>query len=105
MMVCATCYRRWPRCRVCGMPLQKDASTELGDGRWLCNEDYNQGVFNQKDLEDVFRQTRRELERTFYRFSMIFPTTNVTTTLADANLIESVTRKLSRHKQAFSETQ
>src|SRR5262245_8187183 len=81
MMVCENCYGQVPRCHVCGVPLKPGESANLDDGRHVCNDDYRAGISKPEDLEEIFQQTRQELERTFYRFSMVFPATNVTVSL------------------------
>ncbi len=84
-MVCPRCYFLVPRCAICRMPLKKEAYKKLADGRVVCPDDFNVGVFGQQEAEEIARETRRELERTFYRFSMAFPETNVTVSLVAAD--------------------
>ena len=83
-MVCAKCYYLVPRCGICRLPIV-NGGKRLDDGRAICEADFNAGIFSQQDAEDILRQTQRELSRVFYRFSMVFPETNVTISLVGAD--------------------
>jgi hypothetical protein len=83
-MVCSRCASE-PHCAICWLPIRKGEAKQLDDGRTICTDDFNAGVFSQTELDEIARETRRELERTFYRFGMGFSGTNVTISLVPAN--------------------
>ena len=91
-MICANCYLRTPHCAICSLPIKKGEVEQLGDGRILCRTDFKAGIFSQEDATEIAKETRRELERTFYRFGMQFPETNVTISLVSADRISEVAR-------------
>jgi hypothetical protein len=92
-MICANCYVRTPHCGICFMPVQKDTYHQLQDGRIVCGEDFNAGIFSQEVADEIVKETRRELERTFYRFNMHFPETNVNVSIVSADRIYELAQR------------
>ncbi len=85
--LCPSCYYLVPRCNVCNMPVKENGGKELSDGRMLCDDDYAVGIFTTQQVEEIFRDTRNELNRLFNRFAMTFPEKNVTVSIVSADRI------------------
>lgn len=66
--VCLTCSRLPKQCYLCGMPVKKDF-TELSDQRTLCARDVKTVVLDDDEALEMARETRRELDRLFSRFT------------------------------------
>lgn len=90
--VCAQCLNRKERCYVCKLPIAKDIH-QLEDGRQFCNQDFHEGVFDEREAQRIAYETTRELTRVFYRFSMKFPETNVVVSIVSPRVLHQRTRE------------
>lgn len=80
--VCPECALSRPRCFLCGLPTNKNSTTELPDGRVLCERDAKTAVLTTEDGLRICRETKAALDRLFSRF-LSLPETNVTVSVVD----------------------
>lgn len=58
---CEKCESRYPKCFVCGVPVAKNGM-RLFDGRFECNKDANEAIFNEEQARVLYRQAVAEVE-------------------------------------------
>jgi len=81
VQVCRKCAMSTSTCFFCGLPAKKN-TTELSDGRIICERDSANAVLTKEEGLRICRDTRQALSRLFSA-SMVFPEKNVSVAMVD----------------------
>ena len=81
VQVCRECALSGTTCFFCGLPARKN-TTELSDGRIICERDSAEAVLTKEEGLRICRDTRHALSQLFSA-SMVFPEKNVSVAMVD----------------------
>ena len=97
--VCEACFALQSRCSICRLPVNV-RGRQLPDGRFLCPKDADEGIFEERDVQRIYDETRRELEG-ILASTGILPKENVQVSLVDAIELKKLNQSLpSPHDEA-----
>jgi hypothetical protein len=97
--VCDACFSLEPRCSICRLPVNARGS-QLSDGRFLCPKDADAGIFEEKEVQRIYEETRRDLER-ILASTGILPGRNIKVSLVDGTQLIQLRQTLpSSHDEA-----
>ena len=97
--VCDVCFALEARCTICRLPVNV-RGRQLPDGRFFCPKDAEAGIFDEREMQQIYAETRRDLESILASTGTL-PDRNIKVSFVDATQLKKLNQTLpSPHDEA-----